>query len=191
MARELREAVQSATGQDVLRLRIRVDPEWVSTIDYFSTAVVGSSKWLWPDEVGYDGPVFEPIPISRSDHWEYAPSTPSSSPVGSSLARIRDWLAQNAPEILDQFNPPASVGQIAEFEQTLEVTLPSSVSDAWMVHDGQHGDAGVVKYRWLSTDESMEQLRWFRNRPDGGAGMIPVLAIDGHIGYVESVDSSD
>ena len=86
------------------------------------------------------------------------------------------------------FNAPASLGELERFEGQLGVALPRSVREAWLVHDGQSGVPGVLRYVWLSLADSVEELRWFGDRPDGGVGVIPILKIDGHIGYVESVD---
>lgn len=65
-----------------------------------------------------------------------------------------------------------------------------SVRESWLVHDGQSDDRGVFRYRWLSVADAAEHVSWLDDRPDGREGLIPLLRIDGHLGYVEAVSSA-
>ncbi len=175
----------------VARMRVNFLASGEVSVEATDSSVVGSPDWVWPDEEGYAGRVYESPPIERMDSWGFESVSGATGEPADSLMRAGEWLSANVPELAAILNPGSSEEALVDFEDRLGVVLPRSVREAWLVHDGQSGNHGALRYIWLSLEASAEQLRWFGDRPDGGVGMIPILKIDGHVAYVESVASGE
>lgn len=197
---ELREATQAVEGANIVRLRLRFSPHGVyPEADYFETvAPLGTTRWVWPDEPGYDGRALEPEVnvIQQSPHWRYqTASLENVSAPRESLGRIRAWLDDNAGDVAAKLNPPASREQIQAVEQSLNVRFPPSLRDAYLVHNGQRGLASSLPLfhvmGWRSLEELAEASDVLKRMArDDVATMIPVLSIDGGHVYVRSVENA-
>ena len=194
LAHQLAKTLTSSTGIEVARIRVAVNSDWTTSIQHFGPRKdpndVNLHLGIWPDEPGYDGPVHQRLEIVRSDSWEYQSVAGHLGEPADSLARIRDCLGVMAPEFAVMLNPPSPVAAIDRFEDQFGVVLPKSVRESWLVHDGQSDHRGVFRYRWLSVADAAEHVSWLDDRPDGREGLIPLLRIDGHLGYVEAVSSA-
>ena len=51
--------------------------------------------------------------------------------------RIENWLADNAPEILENLNPGATEEEIKRTEEFLGISFPEDVKDSDRIHNGQ------------------------------------------------------
>ena len=51
--------------------------------------------------------------------------------------RIENWLADNAPEILENLNPGATEEEIKRTEEFLGVSFPEDFKDSYLIHNGQ------------------------------------------------------
>ena len=54
-----------------------------------------------------------------------------------SWTRIENWLADNAPEILENLNPGATEEEIKRTEEFLGVSFPEDFKDSYLIHNGQ------------------------------------------------------
>ncbi|CAN5219613.1 hypothetical protein BH10ACI1_BH10ACI1_05820 [soil metagenome] len=50
---------------------------------------------------------------------------------------FENWIAKNAPEVLNDFNVGCSLEQLLEVENEIEVKLPQSFKDFYLIHNGQ------------------------------------------------------
>ena len=76
-----------------------------------------------------------------------------------SWTRIENWLADNAPEILENLNPGATEEEIKRTEEFLGLSFPEDVKDSYRIHngqkpyvdtlDGQQWDYCLIDYRQL------------------------------------------
>lgn len=63
--------------------------------------------------------------------------------------RLHVWLAANAPQVLASLRPGATTEQIRAAEAEMGLTLPDDVRAAYLVHDGQTGEALFEGRVWL------------------------------------------
>ena len=195
---ELCDVLSASTGEEVRRVRINVSPSWETSIDYFgqsSKADGGRQEFgIWPDETRDDNEGPPSRPIRRSFSHDYvATGTDSIAPLSQSMSRFEQWAERNASALLDVLNPPASDTDIAEFEQRHGLTFPKSVRQAYLAHDGQSTavrDRVFPARTWLPLAEIEKHLSSVGER-QGANTAIPVLAIDGGVTWVDSVNSRD
>ncbi len=196
---ELRALLQEQSGENVMRYRIALrSPGASPELVYFHDSALGSADWVWPDEPGYQGRAYvEPEVVRRGNSWSYQASGAGGvASVAVSLGRVRAWLAANALELGEMLNPPATAEQIAAVEELLGVRFPSSLRDAYLIHDGQADSFGASLVfdlvGWHSLDtvvETMDSLSQ-ASGPRDDVRLIPVMhhAGPGSPMYVESVD---
>lgn len=108
---------------------------------------------------------------------------------------IENWLAEHAPEIKANLNPPATEVEIAEAESTLGVGFPTSVRESYRVHNGESGESDGLFGLWrlLPLDKVVARSKelatlskqYSFNDFDPGL-MIPILESSGDFQYVES-----
>ncbi len=114
--------------------------------------------------------------------------------VETSLETIRLWLQSNAAPLHEQLNPPASAEEIDVFESRAGVTLPSSVREAYSIHNGEKATSmGIFgAWRWLPLDEVLSnRQQLLESGIDLATGAIPILMSGGGDYYfVESVVSA-
>ena len=164
---ELRDSISAHVGDTVMRIRVHIEPGAEPTVDYMVDALRQSPRWWWPDESGYEGPIYPTAPksVERIDGAYYR-ATPVGVDVssGPALQRILAWLSVNVVFFAEAFNPPASVEEVEETEARLGVTFPRSVRDAYLTFDGHSLDEWVFgKYRWMP----LAELKRVGERPDG------------------------
>ena len=63
-------------------------------------------------------------------------------------ARIENWLAGNAPEILENLNPGATDQEISSTEDFLGISFPEDVKDYYRIHNGQKS--------WVDTPDQQQ-----------------------------------
>ena len=56
--------------------------------------------------------------------------------VGAIWTRIEAWFRLNAPEMLEEFQPPVSNRHINLLEDTVGVRLPEDMEQSYKIHDG-------------------------------------------------------
>ncbi|MEO1389475.1 MAG: SMI1/KNR4 family protein [Cyanobacteria bacterium J06634_6] len=61
--------------------------------------------------------------------------------------KIEQSLSQYAPDVLNSLRPGATVSQVSQAEQTLEIELPMDVVISYLLHDGQERYGGGLFYR--------------------------------------------
>ena len=118
--------------------------------------------------------------------------------IEQTLQKIAAWLELHAPPLRKKLNSPATLAQIQQVEQALNVTLPPSVRKAYQVHNGEIGPHYIIDgFSWLSLDRMMALHHEQRNiEAEYGFGtfkaefMIPILdGGNGEFLYIESVPS--
>src|SRR5262249_30106250 len=114
------------------------------------------------------------------------PPAMSNSPAMQALARIDRWLASHRPDYYAQLRAGASVGELADFEGHLHVTVPMACADLYRWRNGQQSDCSeALTQNWMfmplgdiaETKELMDGMigfdfedpRWWRR------GWIPFL----------------
>lgn len=66
----------------------------------------------------------------------------------NSWKRIENWLNCNAPSILSDLQPAASVVEIRSMERECECVLPSDVVRSYRIHNGSRGGAAPLFATW-------------------------------------------
>lgn len=113
--------------------------------------------------------------------------------VKTSFESILVWLQSNAPELVDEFNPPAAEPELAAFENRTGLMLPRTVRAAYAIHNGEKNTSQGIfgGWRWLPLDE----VSTIRHNPTAygielAEAMIPVLVSGGgDYFYVEAAST--
>lgn len=94
----------------------------------------------------------------------------------TAIARLKAWLAANAPQLLRLLNPAASAATIAAFEARTSLTLPPDARKLYMIHDGEANESdGIFGYqRWLPLAVVAEEVELI-----GSEGIVPFLRSGG------------
>lgn len=92
------------------------------------------------------------------------------------LAKVEEWLAQNAPPLRELLNPPATAADIAAFEARTSLVIPPELRRLYAVHDGEaDGSDGIFGcQRWLPLRVAAEEVELI-----GSEGIIPFLRSGG------------
>ena len=84
--------------------------------------------------------------------------------------RIDNWLAANAPEIINKLQPGATDEAIAQAEKLLEIEFPEDVKASYRIHNGQDRKKSGIFQGWsfLSLEEIIKEWEsWKRLLDDG------------------------
>jgi cell wall assembly regulator SMI1 len=93
--------------------------------------------------------------------WPGMAPTPSGKPdVADSWARIRAWLGEHAPAVLELVNPPASEPDLFGVAEEIGAALPEELLDWWRIADGFSGHVGLIPS--FFTPYSVEQALQIR-----------------------------
>jgi cell wall assembly regulator SMI1/predicted DNA-binding WGR domain protein len=57
--------------------------------------------------------------------------------ISAAIAKIKSWMSDNAPGLVDNLARPASSSQIDALGRKLELEVPSDLRDLWSIHNGQ------------------------------------------------------
>ena len=121
--------------------------------------------------------------------------------IQANFKQIENWLSQHAPLLSPAFQSAATLENIQQTEEALQVIFPRSVREAYLARNGEvkvsYGLFGC--YRWLSLDEVIathnemkliEETHQFGDFTPGF--MIPLLmSRGGDFYYEESVSSAE
>ncbi|MBG9387421.1 SMI1/KNR4 family protein [Caenimonas aquaedulcis] len=83
--------------------------------------------------------------------------------------RFENWLSVHWPDVLPDLNPPATNEEIAQLEEALGVTLPSSFVECLKIHNGHSTAEGLFDgFEFLSTAEILDQWSIWKDLVDAG-----------------------
>lgn len=73
--------------------------------------------------------------------------------------QLEEWLAENAPAVLETLRDPATESEIDDVEREIGMELPPSVRESYRVHDGEaRGAFGLFGcWRLLPLTEVVEE----------------------------------
>lgn len=98
--------------------------------------------------------------------------------------RIEDWLKANYPEILDDLILGATVEEIAEVEEHIQISFPHEFKVSYLIHNGQEGDSEPLMDEWelLSLEYIVNEWDLMKDLYDRGDFKdVPSKPIDGSI----------
>ena len=121
-------------------------------------------------------------------------SKPIEDSVVGYLEAIGSWIDSNAKPIKANLNTPATEVELSEVESELGLVIPTSIKQAYLVHDGEKSDSDGIfgMWRWLPLNELKEEFHRLKEHKDSDAIRIPVLlSPGGDILYAESGAESE
>ena len=108
--------------------------------------------------------------------------------------QLEQWLEQNAPALLQNLNPPATEADIAQTEAAMQMQLPPSVRQSYLIHNGETPSSWglFVARRFLPLNEMLDWLKEMQAIEDeyqfgdfDTGRMIPIFHENGNLLYVE------
>lgn len=96
--------------------------------------------------------------------------------VGSLWARLEDWLARHAPQLVPGLAPPADAATLAAAQARLGRELPAALHSLLTIHNG--GPRIIGGWDLMSTDgivEAYRLIQLYADEPERAPGWIPFV----------------
>ncbi len=121
-------------------------------------------------------------------------STVVEDTIPSYLSAVSAWLERNACPIKSNLNGAASESDIKDIESELNIQMPATLREAYLIHDGEKSDSDGIfgLWRWLSLCDMKKEFHLLKEHKDSDAVRIPILlSPGGDILYAESGPESE
>jgi hypothetical protein len=119
---------------------------------------------------------------------------PIDDTVSGYIGAIESWLDSNANPVKSNLNGPATEIELSAIESELCLTIPISIKQAYLLHNGEKPDSDGIfgLWRWLPLNEVKREFHLLKDHKDSESIRIPVLlSPGGDILYAESGEESE
>ncbi|HEY1065229.1 MAG TPA: SMI1/KNR4 family protein [Pirellulales bacterium] len=93
--------------------------------------------------------------------------------------RIETWLSEHAPHALAELCDPAEAADLDWAEKAIGATLPASVRESYLIHDGADGVAFLGYWDFLSLGEMVATWKRIKEAYDAGYFAAPGEPLEG------------